>query len=234
MAFSQLFNLLCEKADDVYGGKLPNHVRFLMDEAANIGQVPHLQRIVSVIRSREISLCMILQAQSQLKDLYKEKADTIIGNMDSVLFLGGKEMSTLKEIEETLGTETIDIQNTSETRSNQKSISINNQKLGHKLMSKDELVAMKGDKCILQLRGERPFFSSKYDIEKHPMYKYLSDFDDKYLFNIEDYLEKNRKKAGKQETSAEAVMEGTSYSHLDEADVVDMYFTFDENAEMLL
>jgi type IV secretion system protein VirD4 len=188
MIYTQLFNLLCEKADDVYGGKLPMHVRCLIDECANIGQIPNLEKLVATIRSREISACLVLQAQSQLKAIYKDSADTIIGNMDSRLFLGGAEPTTLKELNAALGKETIDSFNTGESRGREVSHSLNYQKLGKELMSVDELAVMDGGKCILQLRGVRPFFSSKYDITKHPNYKYLSDADERNAFNIEKYL----------------------------------------------
>ncbi len=188
MAYTQLFNLLCDKADDVYGGRLPVHVRCLIDEAANIGQIPKLEKLVSTIRSREISACLVLQAQSQLKALYKDHCDTIIGNMDSTIFLGGKERTTLKELSETLGKETIDTFNTGESRGREVSHSLNYQKLGKELMSIDELAVLDGGKCILQLRGVRPFLSNKYDITKHPNYKYLSDADPRNAFNIEKYL----------------------------------------------
>ena len=188
MAYTQLFNLLCDKADDVYGGRLPIHVRCLIDEAANIGQIPKLEKLMATIRSREISACLVLQAQSQLKVLYKDNADTIIGNCDSMIFLGGKEKTTLKDLSETLGKETIDMFNTSDTRGTQRSYGLNYQKLGKELMSMDELAVMDGGKCILQLRGVRPFLSDKYDITKHPNYKYLSDFDKRNTFNIEKYL----------------------------------------------
>jgi Type IV secretory pathway, VirD4 components len=188
MAYTQLFNLLCDKADDVYGGRLPVHVRCLIDEAANIGQIPKLEKLMATIRSREISACLVLQAQSQLKALYKDNADTIIGNCDSMIFLGGTEKTTLKDLSETLGKETIDMFNTSDTRGSQRSYGLNYQKLGKELMSMDELAVMDGGKCILQLRGVRPFLSEKYDITKHPNYKYLSDFDKRNTFNIEKYL----------------------------------------------
>ncbi|NCC86088.1 MAG: type IV secretory system conjugative DNA transfer family protein, partial [Clostridia bacterium] len=188
MAYTQLFNLLCDKADDVYGGRLPVHVRCLIDEAANIGQIPKLEKLVATIRSREISACLVLQAQSQLKALYKDHCDTIIGNMDSTIFLGGKERTTLKELSETLGKETIDTFNTGESRGREVSHSLNYQKLGKELMSIDELAVLDGGKCILQLRGVRPFLSNKYDITKHPNYKYLSDADPHNAFNIEKYL----------------------------------------------
>ena len=188
MIYSQLFNLLCEKADDVYGGRLPVHVRGLIDEAANIGQIPQLEKLVATIRSREISACLILQAQSQLKALYKDNADTIIGNMDSRLFLGGSEPTTLKELSTALGKETIDTFNTGESRGRETSHSLNYQKLGKELASVDELAVLDGGKCILQLRGVRPFLSEKYDITKHPNYKYLSDADRRNTFDIEKFL----------------------------------------------
>ena len=190
--YSQLFNLLCDKADNEYGGRLPVHVRCLLDEFSNIGQIPKFEKLIATIRSREISACIILQAQSQLKAIYKDNADTIIGNCDTTLFLGGKEKSTLKELSETLGKETIDMYNTSETRSNQNSYGTNYQKLGKELMSQDELSVMDGGKCILQLRGVRPFLSDKYDITKHPRYKMLSDYDKKNAFDMEKYM-KHRK-----------------------------------------
>ena len=188
MIYSQLFNLLCEKADDVYGGRLPVHVRCLIDEAANIGQIPQLEKLVATIRSREISACLILQAQSQLKALYKDNADTIIGNMDSRLFLGGSEPTTLKELSTALGKETIDTFNTGESRGRETSHSLNYQKLGKELASVDELAVLDGGKCILQLHGVRPFLSEKYDITKHPNYKYLSDADRRNTFDIEKFL----------------------------------------------
>ena len=188
MCYTQLFNLLCEKADDVYGGRLPVHVRCLSDEAANIGQIPKLEKLMATIRSREISACLVLQAQSQLKAIYKDNADTIVGNCDSMIFLGGKERTTLKELEETLGKETIDTYNTGESRGRETSHSLNYQKLGKSLMSMDELAVMDGGKCILQLRGVRPFFSAKYDITRHPNYKYLSDADPKNAFDIGKFL----------------------------------------------
>lgn len=188
MVYTQLFNLLCEKADDEFGGKLPIHVRCLIDEAANIGQIPNLEKLVATIRSREISACLVLQAQSQLKALYKDNADTIIGNMDSRLFLGGSEPTTLKELSAALGKETIDTFNTGENRGKETSHSLNYQKLGKELASIDELAVLDGGKCILQLRGVRPFLSAKYDITKHPQYKNLSDFDEKNLFSIEKFL----------------------------------------------
>ncbi len=188
MIYTQLFNLLCEKADDVYGGRLPVHVRCLIDEAANIGQIPNLEKLVATIRSREISACLVLQAQSQLKALYKDNADTIIGNMDSRIFLGGAEPTTLKELNQSLGKETIDTFNTGESRGREVSHSLNYQKLGKDLATIDELAVLDGGKCILQLRGVRPFMSSKYDITKHPNYKHLSDADDRNYFDIEKYL----------------------------------------------
>lgn len=187
MLVSQLFNILCTKADDEYGGRLPVHVRCLLDEVANI-KIPNLQRLISVFRSREISACLVVQAQSQLKAIYKDNADTITGNCDSTLFLGGKEKTTLKEISETLGKETIDTYNTSETRSNQNSYGLNYQKLGKELMSQDELAVMDGGKCILQVRGVRPFLSDKYDITKHPNFKYTADADPRNAFDIEQFL----------------------------------------------
>ena len=193
MIYTQLFNLLCEKADDVYGGRLPVHVRCLIDEAANIGQIPNLEKLVATIRSREISACLVLQARSQLKAIYKDNADTIIGNMDSQIFLGGSEPTTLKELAEALGKETIDTFNTSDTRGNSPSYGTNYQKLGKELMSRDELAVMNGSKCVLQLRGVRPFLSDKYDITQHPNYKYTSDFDKKYTFDIEKYLNRRMK-----------------------------------------
>ena len=188
MCYTQLFNLLCEKADDVYGGRLPVHVRCLIDECANIGQIPKLEKLVSTIRSREISACLVLQAQSQLKAIYKDNADTIIGNMDSSIFLGGKEPTTLKELAAVLGKETIDTYNTGESRGRETSHSLNYQKLGKELMSQDELAVMDGGKCILQLRGVRPFLSDKYDITQHPNYKLTADADPKNAFDIEGYL----------------------------------------------
>ncbi|MCG4707304.1 MAG: VirD4-like conjugal transfer protein, CD1115 family [Flavonifractor plautii] len=188
MAYTQLFNLLCEKADDVYGGRLPIHVRCLIDEAANIGQIPRLEKLVATIRSREISACLVLQAQSQLKALYRDNADTIIGNMDARLFLGGSEPTTLKELSAALGRETIDTYNTGESRGRETSHSLNYQKLGKELASVDELAVLDGGKCILQLRGVRPFLSDKYDITKHPNYKYLSDSDKRNAFDIERFL----------------------------------------------
>ena len=188
MIYTQLFNLLCEKADDVYGGRLPVHVRCLIDEAANIGQIPNLEKLVATIRSREISACLVLQARSQLKAIYKDNADTIIGNMDSQVFLDGSEPTTLKELSEALGKETIDTFNTSDTRGNSPSYGTNYQKLGKELMSRDELAVMDGSKCVLQLRGVRPFLSDKYDLTQHPNYKYTADYDKKLTFDIEKYL----------------------------------------------
>ena len=197
MIYTQLFNLLCEKADDVYGGRLPVHVRCLIDEMANIGQIPNLEKLVATIRSREISACLVLQAQSQLKAIYKDNADTIIGNMDSRIFLGGSEPTTLKELNQALGKETIDTCNTSNTRGNSPSYGLNYQKLGKDLASVDELAVLDGSKCILQLRGVRPFLSDKYDLTQHPNYKYTSDFDKKNEFNIEQFLSRRLKlKAG--------------------------------------
>ena len=191
MVYTQLFNLLCDKADDVYGGKLPIHVRCLIDECANIGQIPNLEKLVATIRSREISACLVLQARSQLKAIYKDNADTIVGNMDSQIFLGGSEPTTLKDLSEMLGKETIDSFNTSDTRGNSPSYGTSFQKLGHELLSRDELAVLDGGKCILQLRGVRPFLSDKYDLTQHPNYKLTSDFDEKNRFDIEKYL--NRK-----------------------------------------
>lgn len=197
MIYTQLFNLLCEKADDVYGGRLPVHVRCLIDEAANIGQIPNLEKLVATIRSREISACLVLQAQSQLKAIYKDNADTIIGNMDSRVFLGGSEPTTLKELNQALGKETIDTYNTSNTRGNSPSYGMNYQKLGKDLATVDELAVLDGGKCILQLRGVRPFKSDKYDLTQHPNYKYTSDYDKKNEFNIEQFLSRRLKlKAG--------------------------------------
>lgn len=197
--YSQLFNLLCDKADNEYGGRLPVHVRCLLDEFSNIGQIPKFEKLISTIRSREISACIILQAQSQLKAIYKDNADTIIGNCDTTLFLGGKEKSTLKELSETLGKETIDMYNTSETRSNQNSYGTNYQKLGKELMSQDELSVMDGGKCILQLRGVRPFLSDKYDITKHPRYKMLSDDNKNNAFDMEKYMKRKKPVVAKNE-----------------------------------
>ena len=191
--YSQLFNLLCDKADDVYGGRLPVHVRCLLDEFANIGLIPKFEKLIATIRSREISASIILQAQSQLKAIYKDHADTIVGNCDSTLFLGGKEKTTVKELSETLGKETIDLYNTSETRSNQKSFGLNYQKTGKELMSQDEITVMDGGKCIYQLRGVRPFLSDKFDITKHKNYKLLEDYDKKNVFDIEEYIRRKGK-----------------------------------------
>ena len=188
--YSQLFNLLCDKADDVYGGRLPVHVRCLLDKFANIGLIPKFEKLIATIRSREISASIILQAQSQLKAIYKDNADTIVGNCDSTLFLGGKEKTTLKELSETLGKETIDLYNTSETRSNQKSFGLNYQKTGKELMSQDEIIVMDGRKCIFQLRGVRPFLSDKFDITRHKNYKLLKDYDKKNIFDIERYIKR--------------------------------------------
>ena len=198
--YSQLFNLLCDKADDVYGGRLPVHVRCLLDEFANIGLIPKFEKLIATIRSREISASIILQAQSQLKAIYKDNADTIVGNCDSTLFLGGKEQTTLKELSETLGKETIDLYNTSETRSNQKSFGLNYQKTGKELMSQDEITVMDGSKCIFQLRGVRPFLSDKYDITKHKNYRLLEDYDKKNLFDIESYMKRKGKAKLNRET----------------------------------
>ena len=194
MIYSQLFNLLCDKADDVYGGKLPVHVRCLIDECANIGQIPQLEKLVATIRSREISACLVLQTRSQLKAIYKDNADTIVGNMDSQIFLGGSEPTTLKELSEALGKETIDSFNTSENRGSQTSHGLNYQKLGKALMSEDEIAIMDGGRCILQLRGVRPFFSEKFDITKHPHYKYLADADKKNTFEVDRFLSTLRRK----------------------------------------
>ena len=199
MMYSQLFNLLCDKADNEYGGRLPVHVRCLLDEFSNIGKIPNFEKLIATIRSREISACIILQAQSQLKAIYKDNADTITGNCDSTLFLGGKEKTTLKELSEVLGKETIDLYNTSETRSNQNSYGLSYQKLGKELMSQDELAVMDGGKCILQLRGVRPFLSDKFDITRHPNYKYLSDYDKKNTFDIEKYLKRRKPIVSKHE-----------------------------------
>ena len=193
MVYTQLFNLLCDKADDVYGGKLPIHVRCLIDECANIGQIPNLEKLVATIRSREISACLVLQARSQLKAIYKDNADTIVGNMDSQIFLGGSEPTTLKDLSEMLGKETIDAFNTSDTRGNSPSYGTTFQKMGHELMSRDELAVLDGGKCILQLRGVRPFLSDKYDLTQHPNYKLTSDYDPKNTFDIEKYLNRKEK-----------------------------------------
>ena len=191
MVYTQMFNLLCEKADDVYGGRLPVHVRCLIDEAANIGQIPNLEKLVATIRSREISACLVLQAKSQLKSIYKDNAETIIGNMDSQIFLGGSEKTTLKDLNEILGKETIDTYNTGETRGQSKSYNLNYQKLGHELMSMDQLAVMDGSKCIVQVRGVRPFFSDKYDLTQHPNYKLTADYDKRNWFDIEKFLNHN-------------------------------------------
>ena len=193
MVYTQLFNLLCDKADDVYGGKLPVHVRCLIDECANIGQIPNLEKLVATIRSREISACLVLQARSQLKAIYKDNADTIVGNMDSQIFLGGSEPTTLKDLSEMLGKETIDAFNTSDTRGNSPSYGTTFQKMGHELLSRDELAVLDGGKCILQLRGVRPFLSDKYDLTQHPNYELTSDYDPKNTFDIEKYLNRKEK-----------------------------------------
>jgi len=193
MLYSQLFNLLCDKADDVYGGRLPVHVRCLLDEFSNIGQIPKFEKLIATMRSREISACIVLQAQSQLKAIYKDNMDTIIGNCDSTLFLGGKEKTTLKDLSEVLGKETIDLFNESDTRGTQRSYGINYQKLGKDLMSMDEISVMDGGQCILQLRGVRPFLSAKYDITQHPNYKYLSDYDKRNTFDIGKFLDTSLK-----------------------------------------
>ena len=193
MVYTQLFNLLCDKADDQYGGKLPVHVRCLIDECANIGQIPQLEKLVATIRSREISACLVLQARSQLKAIYKDNADTIVGNMDSQIFLGGSEPTTLKDLSEMLGKETIDAFNTSDTRGNSPSYGTTFQKMGHELLSRDELAVLDGGKCILQLRGVRPFLSDKYDLTQHPNYKLTSDYDPKNIFDIEKYLNRKTK-----------------------------------------
>ena len=192
LMYSQLFNLLCDKADDFYGGRLPVHVRLILDEFANIGQIPNFDKLIATIRSREISASIILQSQSQLKTIYKDAADTIVGNCDSTLFLGGKEKSTLKEISELLGKETIDSYNQSENRGSQISHGLNYQKLGKELMSQDELAVMDGGKCIYMLRGVRPFLSEKYDLTKHPNYRYTADADPKNVFDMERYMKKQR------------------------------------------
>lgn len=202
LAYSQMFNLLCEKADDKHGGRLPVHVRCLIDEFANIGQIPNFEKLIATIRSREISACIVLQAKSQLKSIYKDNADTIEGNCDTLLFLGGKEKTTLKEMEELLGKETIDTFNTGENRGREVFHSLNYQKLGKSLMSVDELAVMDGGKCILQLRGVRPFLSDKYDITAHPNYKYLSDANPKNAFHIENYLSRQLKLRLKEEFAA--------------------------------
>ena len=195
-----MFNLLCDKADDVYHGRLPVHVRCLLDEFSNIGQIPKFEKLIATIRSREISACIILQAKSQLKAIYKDHADTVEGNCDTTLFLGGKEKSTLKDMAELLGKETIDYYNTSDTRGTSASYGLSYQKTGKELMSQDEIAVMDGEKCILQVRGVRPFFSNKYDITKHKQYKYLSDYDEKNAFDIEKYLRNRTKFSVKQDT----------------------------------
>ena len=193
MIYTQLFNLLCEKADDVYGGRLPVHVRCLIDECANIGQIPNLEKLVATIRSREISACLVYQTKSQIKATYKDNADTIIGNMDTQVFLGGSEPSTLKDLSEALGKETIDTFNTSDTRGNSPSYGTNYSKLGKELMSRDELAVLSGSKCIVQLRGVRPFLSNKYDLTQHPNYRFTSDADKKYYFDIQQFLSSQAK-----------------------------------------
>ena len=193
LVYTQLFNLLCEKADDVYGGRLPVHVRCLIDEMANIGQIPNLEKLIATIRSREISACLVLQTQSQLKAIYKDNADTITGNCDSKVFLGGTEPTTLKELSEALGKETIDLYNTGENRGRETSHSLNYQKTGKELMTRDELTVMDGGKCILQLRGVRPFLSDKYDLTKHPNYYLTADANDKNTFNMEKFLSRRLK-----------------------------------------
>ncbi len=228
MAYTQLFNLLCEKADDVYGGRLPVHVRCLIDECANIGQIPKLEKLVATIRSREISACLVLQAQSQLKAIYKDHADTIIGNMDSLVFLGGKERGTLKEMAETLGRETIDTYNTGESRGREVSHSLNYQKLGKELMSVDELAVMDGGKCILQLRGVRPFLSEKYDITKHPNYRYLSDADPKNTFNYEEFLSHELKLRAKELYDTYEVAVEDDEEDWDEEDELDETFSAED------
>ena len=205
MVYTQMFNLLCEKADDVYGGRLPVHVRCLIDEMANIGQIPNLEKLIATIRSREISACLVLQAQSQLKAIYKDNADTIIGNCDAKVFLGGTEPTTLKELSEALGKETIDLYNTGESRGRETSHSLNYQKTGKELMTRDELTVMDGGKCILQLRGVRPFLSDKYDITGHPNYYLTADADDRNTFDVEKYLNRRMKlKSSEKYTVVEA------------------------------
>ena len=198
--YTQMFNLLCDKADDVYHGRLPIHVRCLLDEFSNIGQIPKFEKLIATIRSREISTCIILQAKSQLKAIYKDHADTVEGNCDTTLFLGDKEKSTLKDMAELLGKETIDYYNTSDTRGTSPSYGMSYQKTGKELMSQDEIAVMDGEKCILQVRGVRPFFSNKYDITKHKQYKYLSDYDERNAFDIEKYLRNRTKFAVKPDT----------------------------------
>ena len=219
MIYTQLFNLLCEKADDVYGGRLPVHVRCLIDEAANIGQIPNLEKLVATIRSREISACLVLQAKSQLKAIYKDNADTIIGNMDSQVFLGGSEPTTLKDLSEALGKETIDTFNTSDTRGNSPSYGMNYQKLGKELMTRDEIAVLDGSKCVLQLRGVRPFLSDKYDLTQHPNYKYTADFDKRYTFDIEKFLNHRMKLKASEEyevVEADDVSEETAEPKADD------------------
>lgn len=206
--YSQLFHLLCDRADDVYHGRLPVHVRCLLDEFANIGQIPKFEKLIATIRSREISASIILQSKSQLKAIYKEQAETIEGNCDSTLFLGGKEKVTLKEMAELLGKETIDLYHTSDTRGTQRSYGLNYQKTGKELMSQDELAVMDGGKCILQVRGVRPFFSNKFDITKHKQYKNLSDFDPKNTFDIENYVKNRSKWTPKEEMKIDEVFDG--------------------------
>ena len=218
MIYTQLFNLLCEKADDVYGGRLPVHVRCLIDEAANIGQIPNLEKLVATIRSREISACLVLQAKSQLKAIYKDNADTIIGNMDSQVFLGGSEPTTLKDLSEALGKETIDTFNTSDTRGNSPSYGTNYQKLGKELMTRDEIAVLDGSKCVLQLRGVRPFLSDKYDLTQHPNYKYTADFDKRYTFDIEKFLNHRMKLKASEEYEVVEVDEVPEESAEQEAD----------------
>lgn len=205
MCYTQLFNLLCEKADDEYGGRLPVHVRCLIDECANIGKIPRLEKLVATIRSREISACLVWQAQSQIKAIYKDNADTIIGNMDTSIFLGGKEPTTLKDLSASLGKETIDSYNEGESRGREVSHSLNYQKLGKELMSQDELAVMDGGKCIVQLRGVRPFLSDKYDITKHPLYRYTSDYDKSNTFDIENYLSHHLKLKSEEKYEVETI-----------------------------
>ena len=219
MIYTQLFNLLCEKADDVYGGRLPVHVRCLIDEAVNIGQIPNLEKLVATIRSREISACLVLQAKSQLKAIYKDNADTIIGNVDSQVFLGGSEPTNLKDLSEVLGKETIDTFNTSDTRGNSPSYGTNYQKLGKELMSRDEIAVLDGSKCVLQLRGVRPFLSDKYDLTQHPNYKYTDDFDKRYTFDIEKFLNHRMKLKASEEyevVEADDVSEETAEPKADD------------------
>ena len=223
---AQLFNLLCDKADDVYGGRLPVHVRCILDEFANIGQIPQFDKLIATIRSREISASIILQSQSQLKAIYRDNADTIVGNCDTMLFLGGKEKTTLKEISEILGKETIDSFNTSENRGKEISHGLNYQKLGKELMTQDEIATMDGGMCILQVRGIRPFFSKKYDITKHPNYKYLSDADKKNAFDVERYIRAQRKKK-----RTPAVVEPEEPFDLYDIDLSDMNMAAEESGE---